>query len=97
LVKGAFTFGVSGSGPGRFGVVGGIVADEMGYTYVADRLKSVVLIFDGDFKFMKEFGYRGPGPDNLVGPKYLALDAQGKLYVSQLKDRGISVFKINKN
>jgi DNA-binding beta-propeller fold protein YncE len=87
-------FGVSGSAPGKFGVVGDVVADEKGNYYVADRLKSAVLVFDKNFNFLKEFGYRGSRPDNLIGPKNLTLDARGRLYVSQLRSRGISVFKI---
>ncbi len=88
-------FGRPGSAPGRFGIVGGIVADDRGNYYVADRLKSVVLIFDKDFRFQKEFGYRGMNPGNLIGPKNLVLDTKGRLYVSQLNSRGVSVFKIN--
>ena len=87
-------FGRAGGGPGRFNVVGGIVADARGYYYVADRLKSAVLIFDKDFLFQGEFGYRGSRPDNLIGPRNLALDEEGRLYVSQLRSRGVSVFKI---
>jgi DNA-binding beta-propeller fold protein YncE len=88
-------FGRPGSAPGRFNVVGGIVADDKGYLYVADRLKSAVLIFDKDFKFQTEFGYRGIRPHNLIGPNNLGLDNQNQLYVSQLSSRGISVFKIS--
>lgn len=87
-------FGRPGSSPGRFNNTGGIVADDRGYYYVADRLKSAVLIFDKNFKFVKEFGYRGRKPDNLTGPRDLSLDAEGRLYVSQLASRGVSVFKI---
>jgi len=87
-------FGRPGSSPGRFNNTGGIVADDRGYYYVADRLKSAVLIFDKNFKFVKEFGYRGRKPDNLSGPRDLSLDAEGRLYVSQLASRGVSVFKI---
>ncbi|UCG14191.1 MAG: hypothetical protein JSU72_06945 [Deltaproteobacteria bacterium] len=88
------SFGRRGGGPGRFNVVGGIVADDRGYYYVSDRLKSAVLIFDKDFQFQGEFGYRGSRPGSLIGPKNLALDAEGRLYVSQLRSRGVSVFKI---
>lgn len=87
-------FGRPGSSPGRFNNTGGIVADDRGYYYVADRLKSAILIFDKNFKFVKEFGYRGRKPDNLSGPRDLSLDAEGRLYVSQLASRGVSVFKI---
>jgi hypothetical protein len=88
------SFGSPGSAPGRFGVVGGIVADAQGYTYVADRLKSVVLIFDRNFNFQTEFGYRGRKPHNLISPGDIELDAGGRLYVSQMGNRGVSVFKI---
>ncbi len=87
-------FGHPGSAPGKFNIVGDIVADERGFYYVADRLKCVVLIFDKDFQFQTQFGYRGLRPDNLIGPRNLALDSLGRLYVSQRKSRGISVFKI---
>jgi hypothetical protein len=91
----ATRFGGRGGGsPGSFGIVGGIVEDDLGYYYVADRLKHVVLVFDKNFRFQREFGYRGPSPENLIGPRNLALDAEGRLYVSQLRSRGISVFKI---
>ncbi len=88
------SFGTPGSAPGRFGVVGGIVADAQGYYYVADRLKSVVLVFDPQLKFQLEFGYRGYKPHNLISPKELELDDQGRIYVTQLGNRGVSVFKI---
>jgi DNA-binding beta-propeller fold protein YncE len=87
-------FGQPGSAPGKFNIVGGIVADDRGYYYVTDQLKSVVMIFDKDFKFQIQFGYRGLRPNNLIGPKNLVLDTQGRLYVSQLGNKGISVFKI---
>jgi DNA-binding beta-propeller fold protein YncE len=87
-------FGKPGSAPGRFNVVGGIVADAQGYIYVADRLKSAVLVFDKKFKFILEFGYRGRKPYNLISPNDLDLDAEGRLYVSQLANNGVSVFKI---
>jgi DNA-binding beta-propeller fold protein YncE len=90
-------FGRAGSAPGSFGVVGGIVSDDRGYFYVADRLKSAILVFDDHFRFQTEFGYRGPRPENLVGPRQLALDGRGRLYVSQLKNRGVSVFRVAAN
>jgi len=88
-------FGMPGSAPGRFGVVAGIVVDDLGYYYVADRLKSAVIVFDKDLRFQTEFGFRGFKADNLMGPNNLTLDAEGRLYVSQLRGRGVSVFKID--
>ena len=87
-------FGGPGGAPGKFNNVGGIVADDRGYYYVADKLKSAIIVFDKDFQFQLEFGYRGFSPENLNGPNNLALDDEGRLYVSQLGNRGISVFQI---
>jgi DNA-binding beta-propeller fold protein YncE len=87
-------FGKPGGAPGKFNNIGGIVADDRGYYYVADKLKSAILVFDKDLKFQLEFGYRGFRPENLNSPKELALDSEGRLYVSQLGNRGISVFQI---
>ena len=88
-------FGRKGSGPGRFAVIAGIVSDDKGYVYVADKLRSVVMIFDKNFTFQNEFGYRGLRPGRLIVPTNLEMDAAGRLYVTQMRKRGISVFKIN--
>jgi DNA-binding beta-propeller fold protein YncE len=91
------SFGRSGSAPGKFGVVSGIAADASGrFVFVADILRCVVMVFDReeDFRFMTEFGYRGPYQNNLVGPTKLAVDSENRVYVSQLADRGINVYQI---
>jgi len=87
-------FGKSGSAKGKFGVVSGITTDDMGYIYVSDRLRSVVLIFDRNMVFQTEFGYRGDQPSNLFVPDDLAVDSSGNLYVGQAANRGVSVFKV---
>jgi hypothetical protein len=85
-------FGRPGSAPGKFGVTAGIVTDELGYIYVADRLRSVVLVFDHNFVFQTEFGYRGGRPSNLIVPDDVAIDSGGNVYVAQAANRGVSVF-----
>ncbi len=91
------SFGKRGSAPGRFGIPAGIVADAAGHYLVADTLRCVVMAFDKDFGFLTEFGFRGSGPGNLIGPRELAVDNGSKIYVSQLRRRGVSVFQISKN
>lgn len=91
------TFGTPGSAPGRFGIVGGIVADRNGNYYVADTLRCVIIIFDKDFRFQKEFGYFGVRPGNLLAPKDLALDNDSRVYVAQAGNRGVSVFRVTHN
>jgi DNA-binding beta-propeller fold protein YncE len=90
------SFGRSGSGPGKFGVVAGIAGDEHGNIYVSDRLRSVVMVFDHTFEFLGEFGYRGPGEENLIVPDDIAVDsAAAKVYVAQAANRGVSVFRLD--
>ena len=88
------SFGRSGSAPGRFGIVSGITADSHGNLLVADKLKCVVMMFDKDFNFLSEFGYRGTRPENLIQPDDLSVDHRDRLYVSQGRKRGVSVFAL---
>lgn len=86
-------FGKKGSAPGKFNVVGGITRDGAGNTYVADVLKSAILVFDPELNFVKEFGYRGSHPGNLAAPEEIVA-AGDKLYVSNRGRRGVSVFRV---
>jgi hypothetical protein len=86
------TFGQRGDAPGKFGIISGIAADKYDRIYVSDILRSVVLVFDEHFRFLTEFGGRGAGPANLIGPSHLALEGD-LLYVTQLRNRGVSVFR----
>lgn len=87
------SFGYSGSAPGAFGIVAGIVSDDRGFIYVSDKLKSAVLVFDDSFEFQTEFGFRGNQPHNLMVPNDIDTDGRGNIFVSQGANRGISVFK----
>lgn len=87
-------FGKAGSGLGKFGVAGGIAADDRGYVYVSDRLRCAVLVFDPDLAFQSEFGHRGDRPSNLIVPDDLAIDSKGNVYVAQAANRGVSVFSV---
>ncbi len=91
------SFGKAGGAPGLFSVISGVAVDSRGNIFVSDKLKSVVMVFDRDFRFLAQFGERGTRPGNLVGPTDLALDGAGRLYVTQLQNRGVSVFSLNGN
>ncbi|MHB1024579.1 MAG: NHL repeat-containing protein [Desulfobacteria bacterium] len=90
----AGSFGKPGSAPGLFGIVSGIARDDQGNYLVVERLRSVVMVFDKEFRFVQEFGYRGDKPANLIRPNELAIGNAGKLYVTQLRNRGVSVFNV---
>jgi hypothetical protein len=91
------SFGRSGSAPGRFGVIAGVATDSQGNLLVADKLKCVVMVFDKTLAFVTEFGYRGTKAANLVVPDDIAVDAKDRVYVSQGRRRGISVFALSRN
>lgn len=88
-------FGERGSAPGKFNIVGGIARDDDGYLYVADILKSAVLVFSPELRFLREFGYRGRADSNLAAPEELAAAGSGQLFVSQNAKRGVSVFQVS--
>jgi len=90
--KGLESFGSPGSIPGKFNVIAGIASDEQGRIYVADSLRSVVAVFDQDFKFLAELSTRGFKPGELIVPKEVAVDTRGRIYISQAARRGVSVF-----
>ena len=88
------SFGKAGSAPGMFGIVCGIARDDRGNYLVVERLRSVVMVFDKNFQFLNEFGYRGGKDANLIRPNELAIGNAGKLYVTQVMKRGVSVFNV---
>jgi hypothetical protein len=87
-------FGKSGSGPGRFNIVAGIVPDNTGNILVVDKLKCAIMIYDNNFNFLAQFGSRGWSPGYLIAPDDIAIDSQDRVYVTQAGKKGVSVFKI---
>jgi hypothetical protein len=76
------SFGTRGSSPGKFNIVAGITADERGNFWLLDSLRAVVMVFDPDFRFLGEFGYRGYDDDNLIAPNDLVV-AGNRVFVNQ--------------
>jgi hypothetical protein len=89
----ARAFGGKGSRAGKFNIAGAVARDEAGNTYVADTLRSVIMVFSPDLRFLFEFGGRGVRPGRLNLPFGLVV-GNGKVFVSQGANRPISVFKI---
>jgi hypothetical protein len=88
------SFGSPGSKDGKFNVVGGIASDDKGFIYVADILKSVIMVYDKDFNFQMQFGHRGNARGSLVAPEQVEV-MNDKIFVNQAKNLGVSVFRIN--
>ena len=83
--------GEAGGKPGQFGIAGAVETDADANLYVADRLRHVVMMFDAEGRFITEFGRLGEGERNLVIPTGLAVSPD-RLFVSQMKNRGVTVF-----
>jgi len=86
-------FGTRGSMPGKFNIIGGIDADEKGYVFVTDRLRSVVSVWDRELRYLGEFGYRGSADGNLWTP-YEIVVGNGRVFVSQARNLGVRVFQV---
>lgn len=90
---GVRSFGKPGSAAGNFGVLGDVALDGEGNLFVSDRLRSLVMVFRPDFRFLREFG-RTANREWLARPGAMAFDPAGRLYVSQVRNRGVAVFAI---
>jgi DNA-binding beta-propeller fold protein YncE len=75
--------------------VSGIAVDDDGNFLVVDRLRSAVMVFTPEHRFVEEFGYRGDRPENLIRPGEIAAGDDHRLYVTQMANRGISVFSVS--
>jgi hypothetical protein len=90
-------FGKPGSTPGKFNIAGGIVKDSKGNILVVDRLKSTVMIFNKNYEYLTQFGFRGGRRDNLVAPDDMAIDKNDRVYITQGRKRGINVYALAYN
>lgn len=81
-------FGQKGSVAGKFNVIAAVAADDDGYIYVADILKSSVQVFDPQFRFVGQ-------TTGLVLPGGLAYGG-GRLYVAQGGKAGVAVFRVKR-
>jgi hypothetical protein len=89
------SFGKPGGAPGRFNIVSGVVTDDRGNYLVVDKLKCTVLVFDKNYVYLNQFGFRGFKPGNLIGPDQIAIDKSNRIYVTQNGRRGVSVYKVS--
>lgn len=80
---------------GTFNEPWGIAVDTQGNVYVADTWNYRIQKFDGQGKFLLQWGTGGQsldGPDRFWGPRGLAISAEGNIYVTDTGNRRVAVF-----
>jgi DNA-binding beta-propeller fold protein YncE len=90
------TKGVSGTGHNTFNLPTDIAFAPNGDLYVSDGYGSQrVVRFTRDGEYVTEWGSWGSGPGQFYLPHNLAIDAQGRVYVTDRENRRIEVFDGN--
>lgn len=87
-------WGEPGSIPGTFGVASGIARDASGRTYVADKGRGVVMVFDQQYKFLQEFGHELTVAGRVGMPSEVFVDGAGRVYLTQVGRRGVWVYNV---
>jgi DNA-binding beta-propeller fold protein YncE len=84
--------GVSGTGPNHFNLPTDVAFSPSGDFYVSDGYGSArVVKYSRDGKYLLQFGARGTGPGEF-GLHNVAVDAQGRVYVTDRDNQRIEVF-----
>ncbi|MCS7286371.1 MAG: TIGR03663 family protein [Anaerolineae bacterium] len=91
-------WGSFGSAPGQFSEPWGIAVDEKGYIYVADTWNHRIQKFDSQGNFITSWGHfvntegKLGQPGAFWGPRTIAIDRQGNLYVADTGNKRIQKF-----
>ncbi len=97
--------GQAGSGPGQFREPCGVAVDSDGDVFVADTFHTTqpagglpwgrVEKFDASFNFLGEADSAGAGSPGLFGPRSVAVDPQGRVWVSDTGNSRLLVYDNN--
>jgi sugar lactone lactonase YvrE len=88
--------GISGNGHDTFNQPTDVVTAPNGDIFVADGHRgspnSRIVKFSKDGTYIKEWGRKGNGPDDISEPHTIAMDSQGRLFVGDRENNRIKIF-----
>ncbi|MFQ6013926.1 MAG: flippase activity-associated protein Agl23 [Anaerolineae bacterium] len=99
--KGRFLaqWGSQGEAPGQFQEPWGIAVDDQGHIYVTDTWNHRIQVFDQESKFVTLWGTFGDSggsakdqPSLFYGPRDIAVDNEGNLYVTDTGNKRVQKF-----
>ena len=91
-------WGSQGNGPGQFNEPWGIAVDADGNVYVADTWNHRIQKFDAEGNFITAWGYAAmtggqlTEPGAFFGPRGVAIDPQGNVYVTDTGNKRVQKF-----
>jgi len=95
-------WGSQGARPGQFQEPWGVAVDEEGNVYVADTWNHRLQKFDSEGRFLLQWGTFGNSQESIIGqekvlygPRDIAIDAAGDLYVTDTGNKRVMKFSPN--
>ena len=74
-----------------------IIRNSDGNFFVTEYAGDRISLLDSKGRYKSSFGSKGSGKGNVLGPQYMALDAEERLYVTDFGNARVSVFDTKGN